>query len=213
MGERLGTMDAVLRLNQRLAKAETLDRTRSKLRFVRLVLWYEIAFGVLACLLIGSYLFDHLGAIRFALPAAVLHLGAILALGAAVRQLVALGHLDYAGPVVQIQRRLAELHALRARSNRWLLLSSPMIWALLIIVVPHGLIGLDAYRAFGLPWVAGNLAFGIAVLCGVAWICRRFPAATQNSKILRSLGDDITGRRVAAVSAFLEDLKVFEAGE
>ncbi|HVF59417.1 MAG TPA: hypothetical protein VNJ70_06350 [Thermoanaerobaculia bacterium] len=88
---RLEAMEPALRLNLRLTEAGTLDRTRSKLRFVRLVLWYEVAFGVLAALLVGSYLFDHLGTVRFALPAAALHLVAILVLGLAARQLVALG--------------------------------------------------------------------------------------------------------------------------
>jgi hypothetical protein len=210
--QRLGAMESALRLSRRLASADSLDRMRSKLRFVHLALWYEIAFGVLACLMVGSYLFDHLGEIRFALPAAGLHLGAILVLGSAIRQLVALGQIDYAGPVVQIQRRLTELRVLRARTNRWVLLSSPLLWALLIIVVPHGLIGLDVYRAFGWPWVGGNLAFGIAILAAIAWLYRRFPAAAQSSKILRWMGDDITGRKVATVSGFLEDLSAFEAG-
>jgi hypothetical protein len=115
---RLEAMEPALRLNQRLAKTGTLDRMRSKLRSVRLVLWYEVAFGVLAALLLGSYLFDHLGTIRFALPAAALHLGAILTLGFAVRQLVALSQIDYAGPVVGIQRRLAELGLGASRSLR-----------------------------------------------------------------------------------------------
>lgn len=207
---RLKATEPALRVNQRLAKTGTLDRMRSKLRFVGLVLWYEIAFGVLATLLVGSYLFDHLGTIRFALPAAALHLGAILTLGFAVRQLVALGQVDYAGPVVGIQRRLAEIGLVRARSNRWLLLSSPLLWALLVIVVPHGLFGLDVYRAFGLPWVASNFGFGLAVLAAAAWVIWHFPAASRSSAFLRRLGEDLTGRRVAAASGFLDDVVAFE---
>ena len=208
---RLEAMEPALRLNQRLAKAGTLDRMRSKLRFVRLVLWYEVAFGAVAALLAGSYLFNYLGTLRFALPAAALHLGALLNLGFAVRQLVALGQVDYAGPVVGIQRRLAELGLVRARSNRWLLLSAPLLWALLVVVVPHGLVGLDVYRGFGLPWVLGNLGFGVAFLGGAAWVSRRFPAASRSSAFLRWLGEDLTGRRVAAASGSLDDIVAFEA--
>jgi hypothetical protein len=208
---RLAAMEPALRLNLRLAQVGTRDRTRSKLRFVRLVLWYEVAFGVLAVLLVGSYLFDHIGALRFALPAGGLHLCAIAILGLAVRQLVALGQIDYAGPVVEIQRRLAELRVARARSNRWLLLSSPLLWALLVIVAPHGLVGLDVYRAFGLPWVAGNFVFGLVVLGAAIWASRRFPAGSRGSTFLAWLGEDLTGRRVAAASGFLDDVVAFEA--
>ena len=213
MDRRLDSMESTLRLNRLLAKAGTLEQMHSKLRFVRLVLWYEVGFGVLATLLVGSYLFDHLGAIRFALPAAALHIAAILTLASAVRQLVALGRIDPSGPVVRIQRRLTELRVARARSNRSLLLLAPMIWALLLVVVPHGLLGLDVYRVFGLPWVAGNLAFGVAVLGAAAWASRRFPVATRSSKLLRWLGDDLTGRRIASASGFLDHIAAFEAEE
>ena len=100
---------------------------------------------------------------------------------------------------------------MRARSNRWLLLSAPLLWALLIVVVPHGLVGLDVYRSFGLPWVTGNLVFGLAILGAAAWMSRRFPAASRSSAFLRWLGDDLTGRRVALASGFLDDLVAFEA--
>ena len=67
------------------------------------------------------------------------------------------------------------LGVVRARTNRWLLLSTPLLWAVLVVVVPHGLVGLDVYRAFGLPWVLGNFGFGVAVLALAAWASRRFP--------------------------------------
>lgn len=208
---RLEALEPALRLNLRLAKAGTLDRMRSKLQLVHMVLWYEIGFGALVVLLTGSYLADHVGTLRFAIPGAILHLGAVLLLGFAIRQLAALRRVDYAGPVVGIQRRLAELALVRARSNRWLLLSAPLLWALLIVVVPHGLLGVDIYHAFGLPWVAGNLALGVAVLAAAAWLSRKSPAASRRSAFLRWLGEDVTGRRVAAASGFLDDIAVFEA--
>lgn len=204
---RIAEMEPALRLNLRLAQAATRETARTQLRTVRLVLWYEVIFGIAALLLVGSYLFDHIAEPRFALPAAALHLCAIVTLGVAAWQLVALGQIDYAGPVVAIQGRLARLRVARARFNRWLLLSSPLLWALLVVVVPHGLVGLDVTRAFGLPWVAGNFLFGTAVLGVAAWTARRFPG----SAFLRWLGEDLTGRKVAAAWGFLDDVAAFEA--
>ena len=211
---RLQAMEPALRvslsLNLRQAKAGALDRMRSKLRWVRLVLWYEVAFAALVLVLVGSYLFDHWDTVRFALPAAALHLGAIATLGVAVRQLLALGQIDHAGAVVDMQRRLAELGVVRARFNRWLLLSTPLLWALLVVVVPHGLVGLDVYRAFGAAWVAGNFVFGVAVLAAAAWFGRRAPAA-RSSPFFRALGEDLTGRRVAAAAGLLDEIAAFES--
>ncbi len=208
--ERLQAMAPALRLGQRLARAGAFDRVRSKLRFTRLVLWYEVAFGALMALVVGSYLANHLGEIRFAAPAALLHLGAILGLGFAAWQLVALGQIDYGGPVLEVQRRLAQLRLARARGNRWLLLSTPLLWALLIVVVPHGLVGLDVYRAFGIAWVGANLLLGIVVLAAAAGASRRFPAWVESSRVVRGRGDDLTGRRLATASDFLDELAAFE---
>ena len=206
---RLAAMEGPLRASLERARGGVFDRTRSRLRWVQAVWCYEVAFGLLAALLAGSYLYDHLGTARFAVPAAALHLGAILTLGVAVWQLVALRQVDYALPVVDIQRRLAELGLVRARANRWLLLSAPLAWALLVVVVPHGLIGLDVYAAFGLPWVAGNFGFGLAVLAAAAWVSAHAPAGSRVASLLRGLGDDLAGRRVAAAAGLLDDVAAF----
>lgn len=194
---------------QRAGEAATRDRSRSKLRFVRLVLGYEIACGVLVALLAGSYLYDNLGTLRFALPGALLHFAALLNLGAALGQLVMLGRIDFAAPVVESQRRLAEVGLLRARANRWLLLSAPLLWALAVVVVPHGLAGFDVYRAFGLAWVAANFVFGVAVLAGAAWVQQSLAPASRAGTLLGRLGDDLTGRRVAAAASTLAGLDDF----
>lgn len=208
--QRLDAIDARLELGRFVGRTGVGDRARSKLRFVHAVLWFEIASGGLIVLLIGSYLADNIGTPRFAIPAALMHLGAILLIGLALRQLVALKTIDFAGSVVVMQRRLTEVGVIRARANRWLLIASPLIWSLLVIVVPHGLLGFDIYTEFGLPWVAGNLAFGVAAIAAVAWVSRRFPDWYRDSAFVRGLGDDLTGRRVAAASGFLREIAEFE---
>jgi hypothetical protein len=206
---RLETMAPALRLQERLARAGALDRAQSKNRFTHVVLWYEVAFGAAAALLAGSYLTAHFDdELRFAIPAVLLHLGAILTLGLAVWQLVELSRIDYGGPVVGIQRRLAKLSVVRARGNRWLLLASPSLWAALVVVVPHGLVGLDVYSAFGIAWVGGNFLVGLAVLAAGLWASRS--TWFRASRMWRGLGDDLTGRRLAAASGALDDLAEFE---
>jgi hypothetical protein len=210
-GQRLASMEPLLRLNARLAQAGIRDRSRSKLRFVHVVLWYEVCFAAAAVLLIGAYLPGSLSTPRIAIPAAALMAAAVLNLAGAVRQLVALNAIDYAGPVVAIQRALAEIRAMRARSNRRLLRSAPLLWALAVIVVPHALAGLDPYQAFGLPWIAGNLAVGLAVMAAAAWASRRLPPSSRRLAFVRWLGDDLAGRKVAEASGFLADIAAFEA--
>jgi hypothetical protein len=209
---RLESIESIVRLQQRAAEVSTRETTRSKLSSVRLVLWYEVAAGAVAAMIAGSYLADNIRSIQFAAPAGLLQLAAIVTLGFAAYQLVALAQVDYTGSVVSIQRQLAQLRVVRARSNRWLLLSAPLIWALLIIVVPHGLLGVDVYRSFGLPWVLANVAFGFGVIGAGALVIRWFPSA-RGSAFLGRIGDDLTGRRVAAASEFLDEIAQFETAE
>jgi len=206
MDRRIEAMAPSLRLTERLARTSALDRVRAKLRFAHGVAGYELACGVLVALLAGSYLGDQIGTLRFALPAVGLLTAGILSIAFPAWQLAALARLDVAGPVLETQRRLAELRLVRARGNRWLLLAAPLLWALLAVVVPHALVGLDVYRAFGIAWVGGNFAFGIAVLAAAAWASRRFPGA----RFFAALGDDLTGRRLAAAAGSLDELSEFE---
>ncbi len=205
MDRRFEAIAPPLRVVERLAREGALDRLRGKLRFARGVLGYELVCGVLAALLAGSTLGDAFATPRFALPAAALLGLAILAIAFPIWQLTALARLDLAGPVLETQRRLAELRRARARANRGVLFASPLLWALLVVVVPHALVGLDVYRAFGIAWVAGNFAFGVAVLGGALWASRRFPG----SRLWRALGDDLTGRRLAALEGSLAELAAF----
>ena len=108
-----------------------------------------------------------------------------------------------------IQHDLANLQVVRARSNRWLLLSSPLIWSILVIVVPHGLLGVDVYRLFGMAWVFANLAFGVAMLGAAAVVGRRLQGRTGVGELLGRLGDDLTGRRMAEAASRLDEIAAF----
>lgn len=179
------------------------------LGLVHATLWYEVTLGIVAVLLTGSYLGDHYATLRFALPAALLLLGAIGVLGAAAWQLATLHRLDFAAPVLLVQQRVARLQRVRASANRLVLLASPLLWALLVIVVPHALAGFDVLAAFGGWWVASNVAFGLAVLGSVGWLHRRRPGWFVSSPFMRALGEDLTGRRVAAAAARQVALSTF----
>jgi len=179
-----------LRLQDAWLEPGMLDRAHSKQRFTHLVLWYEVALGIVAALLAGAYLTAHFDELRFRRPAVLLHLSAILTSGLAVWQLVELGRIDYGGPVVGIQRSLAKLAVVRARGNRWLLLASPLLWAALVVIVrtassgststapSHRLGGWELSRRARRPG-GGALASRST----------RF----RDSRLWRGLGEDLTG--------------------
>ena len=193
-----------------MLKELKLDRTRSALRRLSALLAFELISGVLATLLLGSFLADHHDTARFAIPAVVLDVAAVFTIVASARQLARIGRLDYAAPVVAIQHELAALRASRLRVNRGLLLLSPLLWTPLAIVAAKGLLGLDLYRAFGPGWIAANLAFGLAVIPLAIFVARRYATRIENFALLRHLADDIAGRSLTAATRQLEEIRRFE---
>lgn len=197
-------LDASLALNRRTLTELRLDKARSALRPLTGVLVYELLSGIVAALLCGSFLADHIDDAKFAVPAAALLVVAAFTIAAAVRQLALIGRIDYAAPVVAIQRELAALRATRVRTTRWLLLLSPLLWTPLAVVAAKGLWGFDSYRGFGVAWVAWNLAFGVAAIPLLVWLARRF----GDSRV----GDALAGRSLAKATGWLDDVTRF-AGE
>jgi hypothetical protein len=206
---RLEAMETTLRLQQRLVEVSIREGTRSRLRFIRPLLWYEAGFSALAALLVGSYLGDSFGNLQFWIPAALLQLVVIGTFAAAAYQLLTLAQIDYTGPVLAIQRDLAQVRVVRARWNRWLLLWAPLLWVLLIIVVPHALFEADVYQLVGLGWLSANFGFGVAVLGLAVLVSRRLMRPAPGSAFLRRIGDDVNGWRVAEAAGFLDEIAKF----
>ena len=180
------------------------------MRRLSALLAFELISGVVAAILLGSFLADHHDTARFAIPAVVLDVAAVFTIVASARQLARIGRLDYAAPVVAIQRELAALRTSRLRVNRGLLLLSPLLWTPLAIVAAKGFLGVDLYRAFGPTWVAANLAFGLAVIPLAIAITRRVSTRFENSPLLQHLADDIAGQSLASATRQLEDIRRFE---
>jgi hypothetical protein len=203
-------LDSSLALNRHVLRELKLDKTRSALRRLAGLVLFELISGVLAALLLGSFLAAHFDTARFAVPAVVLHVVALLTIVAGARQLALIGRINYSGPVVNLQHELAALRASRVRTTSWLLLLSPLLWTPLAIVAAQGLFGFDVYRGFGPLWVASNIGVGLATIPLAVWIARRYSERLGGSRFLKHLADDIAGRSLATAMGHLEEITRFE---
>jgi hypothetical protein len=195
----------------RLQTDRTTDRTRSALRPLAWRLGWELLEGVVAAVLVGVYLAHNFDETRFAVPGLILHALAILSIISTVWQMVLLGRIDYSAPVVGIQKRLAELRAVRCRAWFWVLVLSPLLWALLLVVAVRGLFGGDVYAACGVPFVLGNLAFGL-VFTLVVWTVSKVWAAKAPVSAWREwLRDGLAGTSLTRAKAHLREATAFAA--
>jgi hypothetical protein len=203
-------LERVLRLDAQVLRRVAFAQTRTHLDRLRRWLVLALLQDVLAVLLFGSFVADHLVEPRFLVPGLLLHLLAIGALGSTVRQLVLARGLDLALPVAAAQHRLAELRRLRLATTKWILVLAPLVWTPLLIVALRGLLGADIYRAPLQGWLLGNALFGVACVPLLLWLARRFADRLDRSPFLQRLARDLAGVNLTAAQAELLAVAEFE---
>jgi hypothetical protein len=112
---------------------------------------------------------------------------------------------------VTVARAVDRLRLLRARAAMWTVLFAPLMWPPLAIVALRGFFHLDALAEFGLPWLAANVAFGLAVLAGALVLARRYGKNLPPSSPLRRAFDNLSGSAVRVAADSLDALVRYEA--
>ena len=204
-------LDATLRLNRRLLQEATLQRVRTPLRRLSVLLCAGIAAGLAVVMGTGSFLYDHLDEPRFLLPALAIFLWSVAYTASAAYQLAALLHLDYGGPVTRLQQQVENLCLLRLRILRWALLTGQLVWWMpLLIVGAEAFFGVDVYPLVGGAYVAANLLFGLAVIPVAIWLSHRYAHRLQGARALRWLADHLAGHNLRAARRELDELSAFQ---
>jgi hypothetical protein len=202
-------MGELLRVNARRARdvSDAESASRRLMRFLQA----ELAFTVPVIIWLGSFNYEHLGEPRFLIPGLLLHLCLIGGMGAAIHQLVTISRLDYAGPIVAIQRRLESLRVIRLHLARAVLMLSTLIWLPMLIVAMKGFLGVDAYEIFSGGWVAANILLGLAVLAGGMWTSVRYADRMEQSPLLRRIMRDLAGTNLNAAADAIDRIDRFAA--
>ncbi|MBX7222411.1 MAG: hypothetical protein K1Y36_20845 [Blastocatellia bacterium] len=202
-------LEAGLRLNAALLREAKLDKTKSALQRLSFFIWLELACTLPVLFLVGSFLARHFSQPAFFIPGLVLHLAAIGVLGSCIHQLVLLNRIDYAGPVLVIQKRLEALRLHRIRATKWTFLTAPLLWTPLFVVTFKAL-GVNAWAVFPMGWMVGNLLFGVLVMVAGIWVSKRFGNRISGSPFMKQVMDDIAGRSLNRAAAFVATLAEFE---
>jgi hypothetical protein len=201
------TLDARVTMLDQSQRRQTLSRPLR--RFVGYPI-FELISGLFFIGGTGTFLAEGPHTAQFVIPAAILHLFGIFTIAFGIWQIARLSQVDFAGPVVAIQSKLAEVKTWRVRTTQWLLIASPLLGIPFEIVGARAFLGLDVYRVFGSAWLAANLVFGILAILAIFIASRVYREAFANSKALANFADQIAGRSLVEAIRQAEAISAFE---
>lgn len=203
-------LDESIRLNRQLLSTTNLNGARSAMQRMAAFLGLEAAVQLAVVVALGSFIYEHIAMVRFALPAAALDVFAIAILIALIRQIAGGLQIDYNKPIAVIQKQLGDLRVLRIRYIQGIFLVATLAWTPLMIVTLEGFWGLDAYRLFGAAFLVSNLLVGLAIIPLALWLSKRFSDRMGRSPFVQRLMKDLAGYNLNAAAGFLATLSQFE---
>lgn len=201
-------LDESIRLNRELLGSANLNKARSALQRLALLLSLEavVWFAIVGSL--GSFIYHHIGTLRLSLSGIALDVYAIAMLAATVRQIVAIRQIEYGRPIAALQKQIEMLRILRIRITQLALLGGTIVWAPLVIVTGKAFIGVDVVNA---PWLWANVAFGLCLIPVALWLSKTFGERMGRFPWIRRMMNDLAGRNLSAAGDFLSKLSQFDA--
>lgn len=192
------------------------QRKQKALASLRPLFWGQVAqtlFGI-PFILLAALLWIRGGQLPGGLPPGALLAGIVVQLygiatiALAGETLRRIGRIDYALPIVDIQKRLAALRRTYIVSGMVGGLPWWFLWVPLLLVLA-GLGGTDLYaRAPGMVWI--GLLVGAAGLLGTAWF-HRWSRNPARPRLAKAVDDSVTGASLRRARAQLDEIARFEA--
>ena len=90
-------------------------------------------------------------------------------------------------------------------------LAGLLVWTPFVIVVLKVLFDIDAYSSPGVPWLAANVVFSVAVIALAIFLAKTFGNRISGSPILQRFLKDLAGYNVNEAAGFLATLAEFDA--
>lgn len=209
LDRRIANVEYVVRADR---QARTFSSVRRVLRLLGMRQAVQVVAGIFMIAIVAPYWIAHHGVPHLLIAGLSLHLYGVLAVCAAVVQLLVIGRTYYTAPVVTFQKRMAELQRLRivcalATGLPWFVL-----WIPLMVVGVDRWLGVDLYLRMP-AWMLGNVGLGFVVMAVSVWIARRMAGRPRESrpKWVQRVIDDLAGCSLRRVARELEEIENFEA--
>lgn len=190
-------------LSFQLLRDGKLDKARHGLRPLVWGQVIQLAIGVLIAIWAAAFWATHWQVVHLLVCGLLVHAYGILLIVFAARVLYLIQRIDYAAPVLAIQRQLADLRAWRVR------VESPVhavlgcfIW-IPVLWMNFAWYGVDLWSPAFMFWAISSSLVGLVVVALVVWLMRRAGMA-------RKIEDNAAGRSVQKADRLLADIARFE---
>lgn len=195
-------------LSLQLFRDARVDKARSGLRPL---LWGQIAqifFGVLMLLLGVSGWSGHREVPHLLVSGVIVHVYGVVAIMLAGITIGMIGRLDYAAPVLTIQKQLAQLRAFYVRGGMIVGLSWWVFWVPFAITFFMWWGRTDIYAH--MPVVLnGSMIFGILGFIAT-WAFHRWAQRSGRTRLRKSMDDSMTGSSLRSAQRVLDEIRRFE---
>lgn len=195
-------------LNFGILKQGKLDRMQSSLRPLFWGQIAQIAFGVAMILFGVSFWKQHSDVPHLLLAGLSVHVYGVISIVFAGVTLGMISRIDYAAPVLAIQKQLTQLRRIYIINGMCLGLSWWLLWVVVVTMLVMNGTGADLF--VNVPsFVYGSLAAGIIGLLGTWWFLR-WSRNPRRPRLAQVVDDSVTGSSLRRAKRFLEDIKQFE---
>ncbi|HEY0232035.1 MAG TPA: serine/threonine protein kinase [Dokdonella sp.] len=195
-------------LSLQLLVDSRLNALRTRLRPLYRGQALQILFGVLLVVAAAIFWTRHRDAMHLLLAGVCLHLYGVLTIVFAAVTLALMERIDYAAPVLTIQKQLAALRRFYIRNALVAGLSWWLLWVPLLMMFLMGVYGVDVY-AHAPSVIYSGLAVGVAGLLA-SYGLHRWSRDGRRPLLAKFLNDSMTGSSLRKAQALLDEIARFE---
>ena len=184
-----------------------LTRFRSGFRWLVIGQVIQIICGVLLTVISARFWLNHIGVAHAMIYGISLHAYGVMLIAFAARDLALIKRLDYAAPVLELQKQIAELRKWHVHTALWFGITGCFSWIPLILALAYSL-GADIWlrKPEVIGWLVVSGLVPAALLVGIVLWSRR----PGRAKLAKNLEDGSVGRSITRAQALLEEIAQFE---
>ena len=203
-------LDTALHINNQLLRSSLLDRHQHEIE--KLAVWdkYEFFIGIPLFIFLVWFIGEHYTEWKFLLPAYTLLAWSIVMTVLNFTQRHALHNMDYALPVLDLQRELAAQKSKRLFLFKWAFLTGQLLWNIpFLIVIFEGLFGVDLYKFLN-NYILFSLVSGTLFIPFALFMSKILSPRLKKSSRFHGLTDILAGKELVLTRNYLQKLDRFE---